>query len=275
MTRTRPGTVYLVGAGPGDPDLLTRKGARLLAVAGAVVHDALIDSRLFMEVAPGAELYDVGRRAGTKRLDQPQVNELLIKLAGVHEIVVRLKGGDPFVFGRGGEEAIALKAAGIPFEVVPGVTAGGAVPAYAGIPLTHRGVASSVTFLTGHQVTSSPEGAEASSPITREGTLVIFMGLLRVEEIARGLIERGLSPDTPTAVIESGTYASQRTVTGVLANIGERARVGRISRPALIVVGDVVALREGIRWFPEAGVETATRKGPPGRGVAQGADKAK
>ncbi len=275
MTRKRPGTVYLVGAGPGDPDLLTRKGARLLAVAGAVVHDALIDSRLFTEVAPGTELYDVGRRAGTKRLDQPQVNELLIKLAGVHEIVVRLKGGDPFVFGRGGEEAIALKAAGIPFEVVPGVTSGGAVPAYAGIPLTHRGVASSVTFLTGHQVTSSPEGAEASSPITREGTLVIFMGLLRVEEIARGLIERGLSPDTPTAVIQSGTYASQRTVTGMLADIGERARAGRISRPALIVVGDVVALREGIRWFPEAGVETATGKGLPERGVAQGADKAK
>jgi uroporphyrin-III C-methyltransferase len=220
-----------------------------------VVHDALLDPRLLAEAPRGAVIHDVGRRAGTKRIDQSQVNDLLIELATTHEVVVRLKGGDPFVFGRGGEEALALKAAGVPFEVVPGVTAGGAVPAYAGIPLTHRGVASSVTFLTGHQVTSPiEEGAERSARLTGDGTLVVFMGLLRVEAITRGLTERGLAPDTPAALIESGTYPSQRAVVGTLADLADRVRAVEISGPALIVVGAVVSLRERIRWFPEVGV---------------------
>lgn len=234
--------------------MITRKGARLLKVAGAVVHDALVSPKLLDEVSVGAELHDVGRRAGTKRLEQSQVNELLIELAASHEVVVRLKGGDPFVFGRGGEEAIALKAAGVSFEVVPGVTSGVAVPAYAGIPLTHRGIASSVTFLTGHQVTSPiAAGSERTAWLIGDGTIVVFMGLLRVDAIARGLVERGLSPETPAALIESGTYPSQRTVTGTLADIGDRLRGIEVSGPALIVVGEVVALRDRIRWFQEEG----------------------
>jgi uroporphyrin-III C-methyltransferase len=236
---------------------------------------------LLDEVDPQAELHDVGRRAGVKRLDQSELNALLVRLAGSHEIVVRLKGGDPFVFGRGGEEAIALSQAGVPFEVVPGVTAGGAVPAYAGIPLTHRGVASSVTFLTGHQVSSPARaGAEGFVPLGEEGTLVIFMGLLRVEAIARGLVERGLAPDTPAALIESGTYRSQRTVTGVLSNLAERVSRKQISGPALIVVGRVVTLRDRIRWFPEAdgdpGQGTGPRQESPGaRDLPRGQGAAK
>ncbi len=263
------GTVFLVGAGPGDPDLLTLRAHRLLQRADAVVYDALVNSEI-LELAPTrAGRFDVGRRKGEKRIAQGDVNDLLIHLSGSHEVVVRLKGGDPFVFGRGGEEALALRAAGVPFEVVPGVSAGIGALAYAGIPLTHRGVASSATFLTGHRVLPATGDREGVSAVGSEDrTLVIFMGLSRLEEIASELIRGGRSPKTPAAIVEWGTYREQRTVTGDLRTLPERVRTAGISGPSLIVVGEVVRLRSEVRWYSE-GAEQADSpersSDPPGR----------
>lgn len=245
------GMVYLVGAGPGDPGLLTLRGAELLDRADVVVHDALVNPALLDRAPAAASRYDVGRRVGEKLISLDDVTTLLIELAGKHRVVVRLKGGDPFVFGRGGEEAIALRAAGVPFEVVPGVTSGVAALAYAGIPITHRGISASATFLTGHRVFADMAPAAGTLPGEREETLVIYMGLAKIEEIAGELIRMGRDPQTPAAVIESGTYPEQRTVVGTLATIAERAQAERITGPALVVVGGVVALREQIRWFDE------------------------
>ena len=248
------GTVYLVGAGPGDPELLTVRGHRLLKGADAVVYDALVNRELLELVPTSAERFDVGRRKGEKRIDQEQLNGLLIHLAGSRDGVVRLKGGDPFVFGRGGEEALALTDAGVDYEVVPGVTSGIGALAYAGIPLTHRGLASSATFLTGHQVLREP--GDSPTPSTGslgrpDGTLVVFMGLSRLDEVATELVRGGWNPGTPAAIIEWGTYRRQRTVVGTLLTLPARARAAGISRPALAVVGEVVRLRRRIRWFPE------------------------
>jgi uroporphyrin-III C-methyltransferase len=253
-TPTAPGTVYLVGAGPGDPELLTVRGDRLLRRADVVVHDALVNRALLDLVPAGSERYDVGRRAGEKLLPLEEVNALLVELAHHHQTVVRLKGGDPFVFGRGGEESIALREAGIPFEIVPGVTSGIAALAYAGIPLTHRGIAYSATFVTGHRVARTSPEDPANSPFNRrDGTLVVYMGLGRLEEIVAELLEGGRSPETPAAVIEHGTYPQQRTVTAPLRAIAGATRRAGISGPALIVVGEVVALRDQIRWLSEEG----------------------
>jgi uroporphyrinogen III methyltransferase/synthase len=255
MSQSSPfGTVYLVGAGPGDPELLTVRGAKLLARAGVVVHDALVNPKL-LELAPSAApRHDVGRRAGERLLPLEEVSALLVRLAREHQVIVRLKGGDPFVFGRGGEEALALRDAGIPFEIVPGVTSGIAALAYAGIPLTHRGLASSATFVTGHRV--SPENLRQTrgDPFTRgDGTLVVYMGLGRLEAIAAELIGGGRSPETPAAVVEWGTYPRQRTVTGTLESIAALTRAAKVSGPSLLVVGDVVALRGDLAWRPEEG----------------------
>jgi uroporphyrin-III C-methyltransferase len=248
------GTVYLVGAGPGDPELMTVRGSRLLQVADAIVHDALVNPELLDEATPLAQRFDVGKRAGQRCVAQQEISDLLVRLARTHSVVVRLKGGDPFVFGRGGEEALALQAAGVPFEVVPGVTSGVAALAYAGIPLTHRGLASSATFMTGHHV-SGPGTAESANrlPDPANGTLVVFMGLTHIEEITGELIRGGRAADTPAAVVESGTYPHQRTVTGSLANIATKTREAGIEGPALVVVGDVVRLRDQLAWVPEHG----------------------
>jgi uroporphyrin-III C-methyltransferase len=249
---TPVGTVYLVGAGPGDPELLTVRGARLLARAGAVVHDALVNPALLDLAPPSAPRHDVGRRAGERLLPLEEVSALLVRLAREHDTVVRLKGGDPFVFGRGGEEALALRAAGIPFEVVPGVTSGIAALAYAGIPLTHRGVASSATFVTGHRVSPDALRDTRGDPFTRrDGTLVVYMGLGRLEEIAEELVRGGRPPDTPAAVIESGTYPDEKTVEGTLATIAALTRDAGVAGPSLLVVGDVVRLRDQLRWRVE------------------------
>jgi len=223
-------TVYLVGAGPGDPGLITVRGLELVRSCDALVYDRLVSPELVAESPPDAI------RIGRERLGQAEINELLVRLGRRGLEVVRLKGGDPFVFGRGGEEALAMAAAGVPFEIVPGVSSLSAVPASAGIPITHRGFSSQVTVVSGHDELELDFAALARAP----GTLVLFMGLASLAGIADGLIHAGRPAATPAAVIASGTTADQRIVVARLADIA--AAAGSIDPPALIVVGDVVAL---------------------------------
>ncbi len=244
------GKVYLVGAGPGDPGLITVKGRQLLRRADVIVYDQLAGPELLREARPEAELIYVGKKAGDHALPQDGINRLLVDLAREGKTVVRLKGGDPFVFGRGGEEAEELAKVGLPFEVVPGVSSAVAVPAYAGIPVTHRGLASLVTFITGHE---DPTKAESDIPwnvlARTQGTLVFLMGVKNLAENCRRLVQGGRSPDTPAAVIQSGTLPTQRTVTGVLNDIAERAKSADIKPPAILVVGEVASLRESLSWW--------------------------
>jgi uroporphyrinogen III methyltransferase/synthase len=242
------GKVYLIGAGPGDPGLFTLKGKRCLEEADVVVYDYLANPRLLRYVKPDAEVVYVGKRAGQHTLPQEEIGRLLVERARQGKVVARLKGGDPFIFGRGGEEAEELAAARIPFEVVPGVTAAVAAPAYAGIPLTHRDFTSTVAFITGHEDPTKEEASIAWDKIaTGIGTLVFFMGVGQLPEIVARLTQHGRSPDTPAAVIRWGTRAEQEVVTGTLADLAEKCR--GMKPPALIVVGEVVALREKLRWF--------------------------
>jgi len=243
------GIVYLVGAGPGDPDLLTVKGRRLLACADTVVYDALVDPRLLDVCRPSSTRVYVGKRAGCHARSQDAINAILVDEARAGRIVVRLKGGDPFVFGRGGEEAEALVGAGLRFEVVPGVSAGVAVPAYAGIPLTHRALAGEVVFVTGHDSAESAARVDWARYAASNATLVVFMGLEHLGEIAARLLEHGRSADCPVAVIASGTTAEQRTVVAPLSTIAAATAAAGLTAPALIVVGEVVALRERLQWF--------------------------
>ena len=244
------GRVYLVGAGPGDPKLLTLRAAELLAVADLVVYDALVHPAIMERVPSDVGRHFVGKRGGEPSVSQDAITRLLVELAEEHEVVVRLKGGDPFVFGRGGEEAEALARAGVPFEVVPGVTAGVAGPAYAGIPVTHRGVSASVTFVTGHEdPTKEQSDLDWGHLAGIGGTLVFYMGVRRMEENLRRLVEGGRSPDTPAAVIEWGTYPRQRTLVSTLAGLAREAEAAGVGAPALVVVGEVVALRERLAWF--------------------------
>jgi uroporphyrinogen III methyltransferase/synthase len=244
--------VYLVGAGPGDPGLLTLKGKQCLEASDVVVYDALVDKRLLDFARPGAMVVYAGKREGHHSRPQDEINAMLVQYARAGLTVARLKGGDPFVFGRGGEEALALAEARIPFEVVPGVTAGVAVPAYAGIPVTHRNISATVTFVTGHERTDADLSAIRWDNLgPGHGTLVFFMGLRNLALIAEKLVASGRAPDTPAAVIEWGTTDFQRTVTATLADIALRAREAGLEPPALIVVGEVVRLRETIRWFGE------------------------
>ncbi|OFV96519.1 MAG: uroporphyrinogen-III C-methyltransferase [Acidobacteria bacterium RIFCSPLOWO2_02_FULL_61_28] len=247
---TTLGKVYLVGAGPGDPGLLTLKGLRILRDADVVVYDYLANPELLLEAKPGAEIIYVGRHAN-ERLSQDTINQMLVERARHGKQVCRLKGGDPFVFGRGGEEAEYVASSGVPFEIVPGVSAGYAVPAYAGIPLTHRQLSSTVLFVTGHE---DPE-KEGGSHLDWEGiargasTLVFFMGVTTLPQIASQLMRAGRSASTPAAVIRWGTRGEQQVVTGTLETIAARARTAGIKPPALTVVGDVVSLREKLQWF--------------------------
>jgi uroporphyrinogen III methyltransferase/synthase len=242
-----PGKVYLIGAGPGDPGLFTLKGKRCLEEADVVAYDALANPRLLAFAKPDAELIYVGKRGGAHALSQEEIGALLVERARAEKIVARLKGGDPFVFGRGGEEAEELAAAGVPFEVVPGVTSAVAAPAYAGIPLTHRDFTSTVAFVTGHEdPTKADSGIAWDKIATGVGTLVFFMGVGQLPEIVRKLVEHGRAPETPAAVIRWGTRADQEVVTGTLHTLVERSQ--GMNPPALIVVGEVVALREKLRW---------------------------
>lgn len=246
------GTVYLVGAGPGDPGLLTLKARDLIAEADCVIYDYLVNPEILKHASRRAELIYVGKRGFGDSWTQAEINGLLLAKAEEHELIVRLKGGDPFVFGRGGEEALALTEAGIEWQVVPGVTAGSSVAAYAGIPITHRGVSSSVTFVTGHEDPNKPESSIRWQHLAQGvDTLVFFMGVARLGEIASQLIRHGRNPETPVAVISWGTYEKQDTVVGTLADISEVARSERAKAPALIVVGEVVRLREKLQWFEQ------------------------
>ncbi len=242
-----PGKVYLVGAGPGDPELLTLKAVRCLKEAQVVVHDRLINHCL-LSYAPQAEWIDVGKETNHHPVPQDQINQILVEQARMGRTTVRLKGGDPFVFGRGGEEALALVEAGIAFEVVPGVTSAVAVPAYAGIPVTHRGVACSAMFITGHRA-GCAEDPESDWERAARGadTLVFLMGVKNLPLIVEQALSAGRSPDTPIALIEQGATQNQKTVTGTLANIAGRA--AGVRPPAVIVIGEVVRLRENLRWF--------------------------
>lgn len=242
--------VYLVGAGPGDPGLITVKGLECLKAADVVVYDRLASPQLLREAREDAELIYVGKAADQHALRQEDINALLVRKAREGKTVTRLKGGDPFVFGRGGEEAQALAAASIPFEVVPGVTSAIAVPAYAGIPVTQRGYTSTLGIITGHEdPTKDSTDLDWAKIATGMGTLVFLMSVRNLPAIVESLIAHGRSPDTPAAVIERGTEPAQRTVTGRLADIAERVRQAGIEPPAITVVGDVVSLRDSLRWF--------------------------
>jgi uroporphyrinogen III methyltransferase/synthase len=242
------GKVYLIGAGPGDPGLLTLKGKSILERADCIVYDFLAARELLRHARPEAERIFVGKRGTAARLPQKEITRLLISKAREGKLVARLKGGDPFVFGRGGEEAEALVTAGIAFEIVPGVTSGIAAPAYAGIPVTHRGLTSSVSFISAHEdPVLGPEGIDWSAVATSCGTLVFFMGTKNLPAIAAKLIERGRAPSTPAAVIHWGTRPSQQVVTGTLSDIA--ARAAHVQPPTVIVVGEVVGMRDGLQWF--------------------------
>ncbi|MBN1106669.1 MAG: uroporphyrinogen-III C-methyltransferase [Deltaproteobacteria bacterium] len=244
------GIVYLVGAGPGDPGLLTLKARECLEKADVVVYDNLAN-RVFLQYAgEGAELIYAGKEGGRHTMSQEKINGLIVEKAAAGLAVVRLKGGDPFIFGRGGEEAQELARAGVPCEIVPGVTSAIAAPAYAGIPLTHRDFTSTVAFITGHEDPRKEKSDIAWDKLsTGAGTLVFLMGMGNLSGIAGSLMQNGRSPDTPVAVIHRGTVAEQRTVVGSLRDIDERVRKEGLKPPAVILVGEVVRLREELDWF--------------------------
>lgn len=245
-----PGTVYLVGAGPGDPGLITVRGLEVVREGEVIIHDHLISPSLLAMARPGARLVYVGKEAGRAVMSQEDISQLLIGEARAGRSVVRLKGGDPFVFGRGGEEAEALAAAGVPFVVVPGVSSAIAAPAYAGIPVTDRRFASSVAFIAGHQDPSKDASAVNWAALaTGVDTLVFLMGVKTLPAIARALLAHGRAPDSPTAVIQKGTTQEQRVMVAPLAQIAEAAEEAGITAPAITVVGQVVSLREALRWF--------------------------
>lgn len=246
----KAGKVYLVGAGPGDPGLVTLKGLECLKEADVIVYDRLLDERILDLASSRAEKIYVGKMAGEHHRPQPEINQLLVARAKEGRTVVRLKGGDPFVLGRGSEEAEALVDNKIPFEVVPGVTSAIAVPAYAGIPVTHRGLASSLAVITGHEDPGKADsGINWEKLATGVDTLVFLMGMQNLPEIIAKLVEHGRPPKTPVAVIEEGTKPAQKTVVGDLDNIVTRVKEHHLSPPAIIVVGEVVRLREKLGWF--------------------------
>lgn len=250
MTAGSTGRVLLVGAGPGDPGLITVAGAQALASADVIVYDRLANPRL-LDLAPAAaERCFAGKGSDARTMSQDEINAKLIEHARAGKTVVRLKGGDPFVFGRGGEEAEVLTAAGIPFEVVPGVSSAIAAPAYAGIPVTHRGVAASVAFVTGHEDPAKQESdIDWERLATAVDTIVLLMGAGQLPEIVERLVAGGRSASTPAAVIEWGTLPRQRTITGTLSDIVSKVVAASIRPPAIAVVGEVVRLRDTIRWF--------------------------
>jgi uroporphyrinogen III methyltransferase / synthase len=247
-----PGTVYLVGAGPGDPGLLTARALELIARADVILHDRLIPAEALGGARPDARVVDVGKVGGGEQVPQEETTRLVVEHALAGRDVVRLKGGDPFVFGRGGEEAQACRAAGVPFEVVPGVTAGVAAPAYAGIPVTQRGVASAVAFVTGHEDPAKPETAiDWPALAAFPGTLVFYMGVRQLGRIASQLVVSGRSPDEPVAVVERGTLAGQRTVRAPLAEIADVAAAAGVRAPAITLVGAVAALADELAWLED------------------------
>lgn len=244
------GCVYLVGAGPGDPKLLTIKGAECIAKADVLIYDRLASPRLLSLAGPDCEMIYVGKSPDRHTLRQDEINQLLVQKSLAGKVVTRLKGGDPFVFGRGGEEAEALLAAGIPFEIVPGVTSAIAAPAYAGIPVTHRELTSSFAVITGHEEPGKNDSAIAwEHLVPAHGTLIFLMGMENLPLIAERLIQHGKDPVTPVGIIQWGTRPEQRTLVGRLDTIASLVQEQGFTNPATIIVGEVVSLREKLQWF--------------------------
>ncbi len=257
------GRVFLVGAGPGSPDLITVRGLRVLRRAQTLVYDRLVSPELVDMAPPRAERVYVGKTPGGPAPNQAWINTFLVERARAGRWVVRLKGGDPFVFGRGGEEALALASAGVPFEVVPGVTSAVAVPAFGGIPVTHRGAANAFVVVTGHPGNGEPEPDWAA--VARIPTVVVLMGMGRLREICTRLVEAGRRPCTPAAAIHRGTTEAQRTVRATLATLPDRVASQGLGPPAVVVIGEVAGLEERLSWFqPPAG--TAGHRPCAGRG---------
>ena len=250
MSKSQSGIVYLIGAGPGDPGLMTVRGLELIRRADCLVYDYLANEAFLLEASPQAEIIYVGKKGGDHTLPQKDINQLLVDKARAGKTIVRLKGGDPYIFGRGGEEAQELVRHDIPFEVVPGVTSAIAVPAYAGIPLTHRQHASLVSFITGHEDPHKPESAIPWEVLAQSpGTLVFLMGIKNLADICRELRSHGKAASTPAAVIHRGTTPAQHTVSGTLADIAQKVQEAGLTPPAIFVVGSVVELRQQLNWF--------------------------
>jgi len=250
------GFVYLVGAGPGDPRLLTLRGAEVLRQADVVIYDRLAPAAV-LDLAPGnAERVYAGKEPGGGTLDQDAINALMVERARQGKTVVRLKGGDPFVFGRGAEEALACARAHVPFEVVPGVTSAVAAPAYSGIPLTHRGIAASVAVVTASRASGFEE--RLASVAGAADTLVVLMAAARLAEICRELVKAGRDPEEPAALVQWATTSKQRSVISTLASLPGDAEAAGLGPPATLVVGEVVSLADELHWFGELGSATAT-----------------
>lgn len=244
------GRVYLVGAGPGDPGLMTVKGMALVRQADVVIHDRLIPQEVLKEAPTHAEIIDVGKEPYKRRWEQEQINALIVSKAREGKMVVRLKGGDSFVFGRGGEEGLACHEAGIPFEVVPGISSSIAVPAFAGIPVTHRGVTAQFTVFSAHEDPSGEVRQVDYQALARAGTLIALMAVKHLASASERLIAAGLSPDTPAACIESGTTPDQRVIEGTLVTLPGLIEAAGVQPPAIMVIGEVVRLRgQGLAWF--------------------------
>ncbi|WP_010632623.1 uroporphyrinogen-III C-methyltransferase [Sporolactobacillus vineae] len=243
------GKVYLVGAGPGDPGLMTVKGLRILQAADVVLYDRLVSQEIIKEARHSARLVYCGKLPHMHPLNQDAINHLLVKYARSHAVVVRLKGGDPFIFGRGGEEASVLAAEKIEFEIVPGVTAGIAAPAYAGIPVTYRDISGSVAFVTAHFKAGSKDQTDWSKLAWAADTLAIYMGVATLERVASELIAGGREPSTPAAIIEWGTTERQRTFTAPLSELSRVAAREHVQSPSMIVIGETVRLRDRLKWF--------------------------
>ncbi len=254
-----PGTVYLVGGGPGNPELLTVRALRVLQNADVLLYDALVSEAIVKLARREAERIYVGKEADNHALDQGAINALLVRFARKGKRVVRLKGGDPFIFGRGGEEIETLAAHGVPFEVVPGVTAAAGAAAYAGIPLTHRDYAHSCVFVTGHLKEGEPE-LDWEALATPRQTLVIYMGVKGLPLICERLVAHGLPRDMPAAAVQRATLAAQRVLTGTLATLPGIAAREKLEPPALVIVGEVVRLRDKLAWFSPGAIEQEIEK---------------
>ena len=250
------GFVHLVGAGPGAPDLLTVKALRLIGTAEVIVYDRLVSQEIIDLAPAGTSRIFAGKESGCHHMTQDDINDLLLRLAQAGRKVVRLKGGDPFIFGRGSEEAEHLARHNVGFEVVPGITAAAGCSAYAGIPLTHRGLATNVRFITGHAKDNGEIEYDWPTLTDLDSTLVIYMGLSALERISAKLREAGMADDTPAAAIQSGTTGRQRRVIGTIGTLPELVRTHQLKAPALVVVGRVVALAEVLDWFsPQAAAD--------------------